>query len=125
MKRIILGAIAAIMMVGGMIGILAVSSSPVYAAKTLETNILDSSKLDNEGGGIFYLINLVLNILTYGVGVLGVVGLVWVGIMYITAGDNEGKIVEAKKRIFEIVLGMAVWIFLRLIAQFLIPGLKW
>lgn len=41
-------------------------------------------------------------------------GVVWAGITYLTAGDNEGKVATAKRRLFEIFLGY--------LAYFLIIG---
>lgn len=65
--------------------------------------ILDCSQ------GINGVLNLVVNILTIGVGILGVVGITIVGIQYLTAGGNEEKTRTAKRRLFEIVIGLAVY----------------
>ena len=59
--------------------------------------------------GIDGVLNLVVNILTIGVGILGVVGITIVGIQYLTAGGNEEKTRTAKRRLFEIVIGLAVY----------------
>ena len=60
--------------------------------------------------------------MTIGVGILGVLGITIVGIQYLTAGGNEEKTRKAKRRLFEIVLGLAVYVAIYAILQWLLPG---
>ena len=60
--------------------------------------------------------------MTYGVGVLGTLGIVISGIQYATAGDNEGQTIKAKGRILNVVIGLLLWAAMYAILQFLIPG---
>ena len=62
-----------------------------------------------EGEGIYKILNVALQTLTYGVGILGVLGLVVVSIQYITAGGNEQQVAKAKERIVQIVIGLAIY----------------
>lgn len=55
------------------------------------------------------ILELVVDILTIGVGILGVVGMTITGIQYLTAGNNKAKIDGAKRRMFEIMIGVAVY----------------
>ena len=41
--------------------------------------------------------------------------------LWATARDNEQQIVKAKKRLFEIVIGMVAWILIALIGNLLLP----
>jgi len=77
---------------------------------------------DGEGGGVYEILYIVLNVLTIGVGVLGTLGIVISGIQYLTAGDNEQQVATAKKRIVEVVIGLAIYAVMYVVLQWLIPG---
>lgn len=77
---------------------------------------------DGKGGGVYEILLIILNILTAGVGVLGVLGLVISGITYLTARDNEQQVAKAKSRILQIVIGLAIFAVLYVGLQWLIPG---
>lgn len=81
-----------------------------------ETAILDGDK------GIPGVIQLVVNILSILVGVVGVIGIVVVGIQYMTAGGNEEKTRKAKRRLFEIVIGIAAYAVGYMLLSWLLPG---
>jgi len=120
MKKVILYLVLAI-------GVMAVINSfligQVSAAGCSLTILPNSWCSNNENGeGIWRLLALVLQILTYGVGILATIGIVWAGIMYTTAGDSVEKTTKAKNRIFEIVLGLIAYAVIVIVAQFLIPG---
>jgi hypothetical protein len=74
------------------------------------------------GGGIWSILQLILTILTFGVGVAATVGLVIAGIQYLTARDNEDSVRKAKARIFNVVIGVVVWGVMWLALQWLLPG---
>ncbi len=74
---------------------------------------------DGNGGGVTYILKLVVDIMTMGVGILGTLGIVVVGVQYLTAGGDEGKTRKAKQRILEIVIGMALFVALAAIIRFL------
>jgi hypothetical protein len=73
------------------------------------------------GQGILKIIRLVISILTGAVVVVGSVGIVVCGVLWMTARDNEGQIAKAKKRLLEIVIGMIAFILFGLLANLLIP----
>ena len=77
---------------------------------------------DGKGGGVYEILLIILNILTAGVGVLGVLGLVISGVTYLTARDNEQQVAKAKSRILQIVIGLAIFAVLYVGLQWLIPG---
>ncbi len=72
--------------------------------------------------GIWNILQLILVIMTAGVGVLATIGLVISGIQWLTARDKEDQIVKAKSRIFNIVIGIVVWGLMWLFLSWLIPG---
>ncbi len=59
--------------------------------------------------GIDGVLNLVVDIMTMGIGILGVLGIVITGIQYLTAGGSEEKTRKAKRRMFEIVIGLVAY----------------
>lgn len=81
-----------------------------------ETAILDGNK------GIPGVIQLVVDIFSILIGVVGVIGIVYVGIQYMTAGGNEEKTRKAKRRLFEIVIGLAAYAAGYLLLKWLLPG---
>ena len=74
------------------------------------------------GEGIFSILGLILNILTYGVGIAGVLGIVISGIQYLTARDNEQQVAKAKSRIINIIIGLAIYAVMWGFLQWIIPG---
>lgn len=78
---------------------------------------------NGNGSGVQHILNLVVEIMTMGVGILGTLGIVVVGVQYLTAGGDEAKTRKAKQRILEIVVGMALFVALSAIISFLLnPG---
>ena len=87
---------------------------------TAKTAILKSCATDDgKGGGILCLLREGLDILSWIVGALGFAALVFVGFQYLTAGDNEEQIKKAKRRIVEIVVGVALFLLANVIVQWL------
>lgn len=76
------------------------------------------------GEGAISILSLVVNIMTIGIGILGVLGITLVGVQYLTAADDVGKTKKAKQRISEIVIGLAVYVLLYALLGWLIPGFE-
>ena len=93
----------------------------VFAGKCgdIETTILDCK--DGEDG-VTHVLKLTIDILSIGIGVLGVVGISIVGIQYLTAGGNEEKTRKAKRRMFEIVIGLVAYAVIYAFLKFLLPN---
>ena len=79
---------------------------------------------DGKGSSIFSTLNLVVNIMTIGIGALGVLGITIVGIQYLTAGGNEEQTRKAKRRMFEIVIGLVAYVLVYALLDWLIPDFK-
>ncbi len=114
-------------------------SAPAFAAKkgdsckcadgstgvvTVDTNILSGCDCSggNSGGAVKNLFIFVADILSIGVGVLGVIGISIVGIQYLTAGGNEEKTRKAKRRMFEIVIGVFAYSLLYTFLKFFLSN---
>ncbi len=76
---------------------------------------------DGQGGEVKAILVLVVNIMSVGIGVLAVIGIIVSGIQYLTAGGNEERTRKAKRRILEIVIGLVAYALLYGILYFLLP----
>lgn len=78
---------------------------------------------DNGGGSsIVDVLMLVINIMSIIIGILAAIGIAVTGIQYLTAGGNEEKTRKAKRRLFEIVIGVAAYVLLYVFLNWLIPS---
>ena len=50
-------------------------------------------------GGINSVVRTAVNVLTVGIGLLGTLGIVWSGVVYMSARDDESQVAKAKKRL--------------------------
>jgi hypothetical protein len=66
--------------------------------------------------------NLVIDILSAGFVVTGAIGIIISGIIWMTALDNVAQVTAAKRRIFNMVIGAALFVMLDLIMGFIFPG---
>lgn len=107
----------------------AIQAAPVYAEKEdahkAQAAILTGCAEEGEKGhgeGIKCIILLVADILSILIGIVGVIGIIWVGIQYLTAGGNEEKTRKAKRRLFEIIIGIVAYVLIYLLLKWLLPG---
>lgn len=76
----------------------------------------------DDESGIGHILGLVIGILSAAIGVLGVLGIVYSGAQYLTARGNEEQVRKAKRRILEIVIGLAAYAVAAAFLQWLLPG---
>lgn len=81
----------------------------------------DSWCSKNDDQGIREIIKLIINIMTGMVVVAGTIGVIFCGVMWMTARENEGQVATAKKRLFEIVIGVVAWVLIYALMNLLIP----
>lgn len=106
------------------------SGQDLPKADTVECSILGddickkaSGKSENiEETGIWKLLLLVLNILSIGVGIAAVGGIVYASIIYTTAQSNSENTKKAKDMIVQVVWGLLAYAFMYLMLNYLIPG---
>ena len=102
-----------------------VAPTMVFATE-IETTILtgcgDAANEGEAGEGIYCVLDMALTIATYGVGIAAVIGVIVAGIQYMTAQGNEAQMAKAKRRILEVVIGIALYALMWAILQWLIPG---
>ena len=93
----------------------------------VETSIISCPQTNDpakgvQGNGTWGILLIVVNILTAGVGIAAVGGLIYAGIIYATASNDQAKIVKSKETIFNVVLGIIMYALMWSFAQYLIPG---
>jgi hypothetical protein len=131
MKAIKIFLIITVALFGGII----LSSQSVFAAECdcctpVSTSVISNCEENGEskyceksnGQGIYQILAMVVTILTYGVGTLGVVGLVITGIQYMTSSGDVSRQTKAKKRIIEIVIGLVAYALAWSLLNWLLPG---
>ena len=75
----------------------------------------------DNGEGILMLIRFIIGVMTGAVVVAGTVGIIICGVMMMTARDNEAQMTTAKRRLFEIVIGIVAWGLIAVLINFFIP----
>lgn len=75
---------------------------------TILSGWCDSAKTNGEQT-IKDIIIFVISVFSIGIGVLATIGLIICGYFILTARDNEQQVSKAKKRLFEIVIGIVIW----------------
>lgn len=120
MKKLLLALALVATVVGGIFVM-----KPAYAAEC-QTNILPDSLCDKSatetGQGIKDLLSIIIDIMTAVVGILGVVGVTVVGIQYLTSSGDTAKATKAKRRLLEIVIGVAAFVLIGVLIKFLVPS---
>lgn len=75
-----------------------------------------------EDTGIWGLLLLILNIMTAGVGILAVGGIVYAAILYSSSSDSAEQVKKAKDIIRNTAIGIVAYAAMYLGLNFLIPG---
>lgn len=75
-----------------------------------------------ENSGLWGLLLLILNVMTAGVGILAVGGIVYGSVLYTTAADKAEQTKKAIGIITNVVIGIVAYALMYLVLNFLIPG---
>jgi hypothetical protein len=94
----------------------------VFGASNVCDGAIIRVNCDGNGGGIFAILNLVLDILTAGVGIAAVAGVIVASLRYSQARDKVESTAGAKKMIINIMIGLAIWAVFYAGLQWLMPG---
>lgn len=82
----------------------------------------DPNAPSRDSDGIAGLLFLTLQILTAGVGIVAVGGLIYGGILYTSAGDSPEKVKKAIEVIRNVIIGIIAYFLMAALLNFLIPG---
>jgi hypothetical protein len=75
-----------------------------------------------EHSGVWGLLLMVINILTAGVGIVAVAGIIYGSVMYTSAGGNPENVKKARGIITNVVIGIIAYAFMFTILNFITPG---
>lgn len=74
------------------------------------------------GSAVMQILAYVVRIMTIGVGILAVIGIMVFGIRYLTSHGNENLAIKARRHLFQVLLGLVSYIVLVLAAGWILPG---
>ncbi len=94
----------------------------VNDTKELDCSVKDGEKLTEKNCGIILMVLVVTNVLAGIAGLVIIAMIIWGGIQYSAAGADPNKVQAAKKRIYNALLALILFIFGFAILQWLIPG---
>lgn len=77
---------------------------------------------DVNNSGVWGLLLMVINILTAGVGIAAVGGIIYGSIMYTTAEGSADKVSKARAIITNVVIGLLAYALMFSLLNFIIPG---
>lgn len=119
------------LLVAGLVVIGSPSSLLAEAGTSGSNKELDGCKVETSiipvdcstgGNPIWGLLLMAINILTAGIGIVAVGGIIYASILWTTAEDKNAQIVKSKETIFNVVVGLVAFALLWSFLQFLIPG---
>ena len=115
------------------VALLAVAVSPLFVAAptyadcgSVHTAILDCPDLDKNAtpgeGAIWSFLLMAIKIMTGGVGVLAVAGIVYGSVLYASAGGSPEQVKKAKTIFLNVAIGVIAFGAMYFLLNFIIPG---
>ncbi len=105
------------------------TGQPIYAqeecggAKTAIISCSESGNADNiENTGLWYILNLGINILTGLIAVAALFGIVYGAVLYTSAGGNQEQVKKAIGIFTNVGIGIIAYALMYIALNFLIPG---
>jgi len=113
-----------LVLVAAITGMAAVYAPPVFAldCAVLPSGICSTANTGGTTGGVFELLKWILRIMIGVVGIAAVGGMIWAGMLYLTAGDNAAQVKQSKTIIVDVVIGIVAFGLMFLIMNWLVPG---
>lgn len=91
--------------------------TPTSLIKNTEEGLCSTAE-----GGINDTLQIVISIMTVLIGLLAAIGIVVVGVQYLSARDNPDRLTKAKQRFLNMGVGLAIYAMMAAIVGFLMPG---
>ena len=82
----------------------------------------EQDKKEPKGTAVLALLRMIVRIMTAGVAILAIGGLIYGGVLYTSAGPNQGQIARAKDVIRNVIIGIIAFALMFSLLQWLIPG---
>lgn len=103
--------------------------SPIVSANEcggVETSIVSCTTSGDpeavSGTAIWSLLIIIINILTVGVGVAAVGGLIYASVLYASASSNAEQIKRAKEIMLNVAIGLIMYVIMYAFLNFIVPG---
>lgn len=128
MRNVVLGAL---LLIGGVIVATPLTaqaascgnvSTSIISCSQNSTDTNGNGRVDPQETGIWGILKLAVNILTAGVGVLALAGIVYGAILYTTAGGSSEQVKKAMGIFTNVVIGVVAFGGMWVLLNFLIPG---
>jgi hypothetical protein len=129
MKKIhiyITGLCAAVVLAAGAVALVGPTSSALECS-VLPDDICNAADKPASGGkaedtGVWKLLILVINIMTAGVAILAVVGIVYGAVLYTSAGGNQEQVKKARTIFTNVAIGIIAFAAMWSLLNWLVPG---
>lgn len=109
-------------------GELVTSPKPSHTYSNAECNVLPDAicgakdNKDLEGSAIWQIVLFIIEILTMGVGLLALAGIVYGSVLYSSAGGNPEQVKKARTTIVNVVIGVVAYALMYALLQWIVPG---
>ena len=107
------------------VGLFSTTSYALEKCGGVDTSIIKC----NEGGGstleetgLWGLLILVINILTAGIGVAAVGGIIYGAVLYTTSGGSLDQVKKARQIIRDVIIGLAMYALMYAFLNYIVPG---
>lgn len=109
------------------INIFIINNGSVFAEKCggVDTALIKCDQGDGKDlkdNGIWGLLLIIINILTAGVGIMAVGGVIYGSILYTSSGNSPDQVKKAKQTIINVVIGVVMFALMYSFLNFIIPG---
>ena len=124
MKKIIAALIASAALLTGLAFVGPDTALAQTSCGGVDTAIIECDPADDsvEGSGLWQVLIIIINILTAGVGIAAVAGIVFGAFLYTTAGGNPEQVKKAIGMITNVVIGVIAYAGMYIFLNFIIPG---
>lgn len=117
--------IGATLIAFGILTVIAPLSVSAASCGGVDTSIIDCNQSGGstvEETGVWGILLLVINIMTAGIGILAVAGIVYGSILYASAGGSPENTKKAMGIITNVVIGILAYALMYAVLNFIIPG---
>ena len=101
-------------------------TTPVSAeCGSVDTALINCSQTGGggvENSGLWGILLIVINVMTAGVGVLALAGIVYGAVLYTSAGGSPEQIKKARTIFTNVVIGVLAFAGMYTLLQFIVPG---
>ncbi len=118
---VLTGLFVALLLAVALLVAFVIPSSAAQAASCDGTKTVIISCEDGENG-IWAMLLLIIQIMTAGVGILAVAGIVYASVLWTTAEDKQDQVTKAKGIITNVVIGLIAFALMWAGLQFIVPG---